>query len=245
MYTARGTIDKSVLLESYLPIVRKIAVHMIARLPACVELDDLIQAGRLGLIEAWDRFQENSAASFETFATQRIRGAILDELRGMDWVPRRVRQSSRLVEEAIRAAGHREGHAPTEPEIARELKLSLSEYHELLVKIQGCQLVYAEDFDQENPGKSIFDHGAAGQAQQERCANEDPMARLASAEFRSRLAQAIEGLPERERRVLSLYYQEEMNLREISTVLEVNPSRASQLHNQAISRLRVALKDLI
>ena len=245
MYTAQGSIDKSLLLESYLPIVRKIAVHMIARLPACVELDDLIQAGRLGLIEAWQRFQENGAASFETFATQRIRGAILDELRAMDWVPRRVRQSARRVEEAIQTAGHRQGHAPTEPEIARELKLSLAEYHELLVKIQGCQLVYAEDFNREDLDKSIFDQDAARHAQQDRCPDEDPMARIASAQFRSRLAEAIEALPERERRVLSLYYQEDMNLREISAVLEVNPSRASQLHSQAISRLRVMLKDLI
>ncbi|HWI83350.1 RNA polymerase sigma factor FliA [Ramlibacter sp.] len=243
MYTARGTIDKSHLLESYLPLVRKIAVQMMARLPASVELDDLIQAGRIGLLDAWQRFEENTAASFATFASQRVRGAILDELRAMDWVPRRVRQSARQVEQAIQSASHQAGRAPTEPEIARALNMSLDEYHELLVEIQGCQLVYAEDLKSDDADGSPFDQQAApGQGGR---SGDDPIAALLGAEFRGRLAQAIGQLPEREARVLSLYYQEDMNLREIASVLEVNPSRASQLHNQAITRLRTLLKDVI
>jgi len=244
MYTAQGTIDKSFLLESYLPIVRKIAVQMMARLPASVELDDLIQAGRLGLMDAWERFQEGTFASFETFATKRIRGAIQDELRAMDWVPRRVRKSAREIEGAIQSAGHRVCRMPTETEIARELQVGLDDYHELLAQIQGCQLLYAEDFKKDDSDNSVFEHEALGAAQ-ERQASEDPACRLISAEFGNRLIQSIDNLPERERRVLSLYYQEDMNLREISAVLEVTQSRASQLHNQAISRLRVMLKDLI
>lgn len=246
MYTAQGTIDKSQAgqaIESYLPIVKKIAVQMKARLPANVELDDLIQAGRVGLMEAWKRYQDSASASFETFATQRIRGAILDELRAMDWVPRSVRQTAREVENAIRAAAHRAGRQPSEAEIAREMQISLEQYHQQLVKIQGCQLVYAEDFAIEGEENSFFElHGAAAE---ERAESEDPLARMLSGEFRHLLVKAIEQLPEREARVLSLYYDEELSLREISSILEVNPSRASQLHNQVISRLRVLMRDLI
>jgi RNA polymerase sigma factor FliA len=242
MYTAHGRIEKSHLFESYLPIVRRIAMQMMTRLPANVELDDLIQAGRIGLMEAWDRYQEGAEASFDTFATQRIRGAMLDELRAMDWVPRRVRKSARQVEQAIQAAAHRAGRTPTETEIARELGVPLAEYHELLVKIQGCQLVYAEDFGTEDSDRSLFDERADIDNEAD---DGDPMALLVSAEFRSRLVAAISQLPEREARVLSLHYEENLNLREISMIFEVNPSRISQLHSQAIARLRALLAEVI
>jgi RNA polymerase sigma factor FliA len=241
MYTAHGRIEKSHLLESYLPIVRRIAMQMMARLPANVEMDDLIQAGRIGLMEAWERYQDDAAASFDTFATQRIRGAMLDELRAMDWVPRRVRQSARQVERAIQAAAHRAGRAPTETEIARELDVPLAEYHELLVKIQGCQLVYAEDFGSDESDRSLFDERADADGE---AGGGDPLAVLMSGEFRSRLVAAIAQLPEREARVLSLHYEQNLNLREISMVFEVNPSRVSQLHSQAIARLRALLADV-
>ncbi len=241
MYTAQGTIEKSHLLEEYLPIVRRIAVQMMARLPASVELDDLIQAGRIGLLDAWSRFRENTEASFETFASQRIRGAMLDELRAMDWAPRRVRQTAREVEHAIQAAAHRAGRAPAEADIAAELKITLAEYRERLLSIQGCQLVYAEDLHHGESGGSVFD--------QARDADEDdagdPIRTLLAGEFRHRLAAAISQLPEREAQVLSLHYDDEMTMREIASILEVSPSRASQLHNQAIARLRAGLQELI
>ncbi|MHB1123424.1 MAG: RNA polymerase sigma factor FliA [Ramlibacter sp.] len=241
MYTARGTIDKSHLIEEYLPIVRRIAVQMMARLPASVELDDLIQAGRIGLLDAWSRFQEDAAASFETFASQRIRGAMLDELRAMDWAPRRVRQSAREVERAIQAAAHRAGRAPSEADIAAEMKITLAQYHEQLLKIQGCQLVYAEDLQHEDADRSVFDQRAdAGED-----GGGDPVRILLTGEFRQRLAAAISQLPEREAQVLSLHYDDEMNMREIGSILEVSPSRASQLHNQAIARLRASLQELL
>jgi len=237
MYTAQGTIDKSHLLEEYLPMVRRIAVQMLGRLPPSVELDDLIQAGRLGLIEAWHRFNQNAAASFETFATRRVRGAMLDELRQIDWAPRGVRQHAKRVEDAIRAAAQRTGHAPSEQEIAAELGISLTAYHEQLVQIQGCQLVYAEDFESEDQ--------LAAASRPEAAAPSDPLATLLGGEFRERLVQAISQLPTREAHVLSLYYEEEMNMREIADSLGVTRARASQLHGQAIARLRAVLKDLI
>lgn len=243
MYTARGTIDKSHLLDEYLPIVRRIAVQMMARLPANVELDDLIQAGRMGLLDAWSRFEENTAASFETFASQRIRGAMLDELRAMDWAPRRVRQSAREVERAIQAAAQRVGRAPSEADIAAELKITLAEYREQLLKIQGCQLVYAEDLKHEDSDGSVFDR-RSGSDEDDGDGN-DPVRLLLTGEFRGRLAAAIGQLPEREAQVLSLHYDDEMNMREIASILEVSPSRASQLHNQAIARLRSSLQELI
>lgn len=241
MYTARGTIDKSHLLDEYLPMVRRIAVQMMARLPASVELDDLIQAGRIGLLDAWSRFEENTAASFETFASQRIRGAMLDELRAMDWAPRRVRQSAREVERAIQAAAHRAGRAPSEADIAAEMKITLAEYREHLLKIQGCQLVYAEDLKHDDADGSVFDRRSGADEDD----GDDPARILLDGEFRQRLAAAVGQLPEREARVLSLHYDDELNMREISSILEISPSRASQLHNQAIARLRARLQELM
>lgn len=241
MYTARGTIDKSHLIEEYLPLVRRIALQMMARLPANVELDDLIQAGRIGLLDAWSRFEENTAATFETFASQRVRGAMLDELRAMDWAPRSVRQSAREVERAIQVAAQRAGRAPSEADIAAELKITLADYREQLLKIQGCQLVYAEDLKQEDSDGSVFDRRSAADEDD----GDDPVRILLTGEFRARLVAAIGQLPEREAQVLSLHYDDEMNMREIASILEVSPSRASQLHNQAIARLRASLQELI
>lgn len=242
MYTAQGTIDKSHLLAEYLPVVRQVAKHLKGRLPPNVELDDLVQAGRLGLIEAWERFQQDTTASFETFARHRIRGAMLDELRAMDWVPRRVRQTAKDVEHAIAAASQALGRPPSDSEVAAQMKLSLSQYHETLVDIQGCQLVYAEDLLGEHGGEAAdLERDTGGRDPVER----DPMAVLLSGEFRGRLVDAIAGLPPREAQVLSLYYDDEASFREIGEILGVTPARAGQLHNQAIARLRSALKELL
>lgn len=241
MYTAQGHMDKSRLLEQHLPLVRRIALQMLARLPACVELDDLVQAGMLGLMEASRRYDEHRGAQFETFASQRIRGAMVDELRQNDWGSRSLRQSARRLESALQVLGHRLGRAPMENEIAREMGLSLSDYQNLLQEIQGCQLVYFEDFAQDDANGSFLD-AHTRTARQER-ADADPLAQLLESDFRRELVQAIAALPERDRLVLSLYYQEELNLREIGAILEVSQSRVSQLHSQAISRLRAHLQD--
>jgi RNA polymerase sigma factor for flagellar operon FliA len=246
VYTAQGTIEKSHLLKQHQPMVRRIALQMLAKLPASVELDDLIQAGMIGLLDASTRYQDNRGAQFETFASQRIRGAMLDELRANDWGSRGLRQSARKVEAAIQALEHRLGRAPTEGEIAKELKTTLEAYQGLLQEIQGCQLLYVEDFSQDGEGDSPFLDRHASEARGERGGvGDDPLAQLMESGFRHQLVAAIAELPERDRLLLNLYYEEELNLREIGAILEVSQSRVCQLHSQAISRLRAKLKDLL
>ena len=244
MYTAQGKRDKSgssALLVQYGPLVRRLALHMIAKLPASVELDDLIQVGLMGLLEAAERFQDDQDAKFETYASQRIRGAMLDELRANDWVSRGLRQSSRSVATAVHAQEQKRGRTPTEGEIAQELDMSLASYQQLLQEIQGCQLVYYEDFDHHDQDNSFLDRQNRGAESM----LDEPLTRLLQGDFRRQLIEAIDLMPERERLLLSLYYEEELNLREIGAVLGVNQSRVCQLHSQAITRLRGTLREAI
>jgi RNA polymerase sigma factor for flagellar operon FliA len=240
MYTPQGKIDKSGsadLLTQYAPLVRRLALQLIAKLPASVDLDDLIQAGMLGLLDAASRYQDDQGAKFETYATQRIRGAMLDELRAIDWVSRGLRQSSRGVAKAIQVQEQKRGRSPTEGEIAQELQLPLGAYQQLLQEIHGCQLVYYEDFDRNEQENSFIDrHCQSGHS--DGADNGNPLDRLLQSGLRQRLIEAIEAVPERERLLLSLYYEEELNLREIGAVMEVTQSRVCQLHSQVISRLR-------
>ncbi|MDQ0589514.1 RNA polymerase sigma factor FliA [Variovorax paradoxus] len=242
MYTAQGTIEKSHLLKQHQPMVRRMALQMLAKLPASVELDDLIQAGMIGLLDASTRYQDNRGAQFETFASQRIRGAMLDELRASDWGSRGLRQSARNVEQAIQALEHRLGRSATEGEIARELKMDLDDYQSLLQDIRGCQLLYVEDFAQDGESENPW---LDRQARNDdgRLDGDDPLAQLLEAGFRHEIVDAIAALPERDQLLLNLYYEEELNLREIGAILEVTQSRVCQLHSQAISRLRAKLKD--
>ncbi len=242
MYTAQGKIDKSgpsEFLKQHAPLVRRLALQLIAKLPASVELDDLIQVGMVGLLEASERYQNDQNATFETYASQRIRGAMLDELRANDWVSRGLRQSSRNVSTAIHAQEQKLGRPPTEGEIAQELHISLEAYQHLLQEIQGCQLLYYEDFDRGEEDSSFLDR----QAQSNESLADDPLTQLLKGDFRRQLVDAIEHMPERERLLLSLYYAEELNLREIGAVLGVNQSRVCQLHSQAITRLRATLHE--
>ncbi|MCR8956849.1 RNA polymerase sigma factor FliA [Variovorax sp. S2] len=241
VYTAQGNIEKSHLLKQHQPMVRRMALQMLAKLPASVELDDLIQAGMIGLLDASTRYQDNRGAQFETFASQRIRGAMLDELRASDWGSRNLRQQARKVEQAIQSLEHRLGRPATEGEIAKELKMDLDDYQSLLQEIQGCQLLYVEDFAQEGESDNPWlDRQARGGRPG---ADDDPLAQLLEAGFRHELVDAIAALPERDQLLLNLYYEEELNLREIGAILEVTQSRVCQLHAQAISRLRANLKD--
>jgi len=241
VYTAQGNIEKSHLLKQHQPMVRRMALQMLAKLPASVELDDLIQAGMIGLLDASTRYQDNRGAQFETFASQRIRGAMLDELRASDWGSRNLRQQARKVEQAIQSLEHRLGRPATEGEIAKELKMDLDDYQSLLQEIQGCQLLYVEDFAQEGESDNPWlDRQARGGRPG---ADDDPLAQLLEAGFRHELVDAISALPERDQLLLNLYYEEELNLREIGAILEVTQSRVCQLHAQAISRLRANLKD--
>lgn len=246
MYTSQGKMDHSgaaALLTQHAPLVRRLALQLIAKLPASVDLDDLIQAGMIGLLDAATRYQDDQGAKFETYASQRIRGAMLDELRANDWVSRGLRQSSRGVAKAIRSQEQKRGRPPTEGEIAAELQLPLPDYQSLLQEIQGCQLVYYEDFDRNSQENTFIDqqcssrHDDAGETG-------DPLAQLLKSGLRQRLIDAIGAMPDRERLLLSLYYDEELNLREIGAIMEVSQSRVCQLHSQAISRLRGLLAEL-
>ena len=236
MYTAKGRLDVDSMLKQYSPLVRRLAHQMIAKLPANVEIDDLIQVGMIGLTDALSRFDAAQGVQFETFATQRIRGAMLDELRGNDYLSRGTRKQQRSIESAVHALEQRLGRVPVESEIAREMGLSLTEYQDLLGKVRGTQLVYLEDMSGDEGDNDFLDrHVVDEQA--------DPLAQLQDQRMRQALVQAIKVLPEREQYVMSMYYEHDMNLKEIAAVLKVTESRVCQLHSQSIARLRVRLRE--
>ncbi|GAA3905158.1 RNA polymerase sigma factor FliA [Halomonas cibimaris] len=214
-----------------MPLVRRQALSLQVRLPASIELDDLIQAGTVGLLEALSRFDASQGASFATFASQRIRGAMMDELRTRDWLPRSVRRASRSVDEAVRRLEQRLGRAPEETEIAGELDMALADYQKLLHDTNnGYLLPYEEVVADSGEPAASADAGL-------------PFNALLDRQQRARLTAAIDALPEREKLLMALYYQEELNLKEVGAVLGVTESRVSQLHSQAVSRLRAKLHE--
>ena len=235
MYTAKGQLDSGVLLKQYQPLVRRLAHQMIAKLPANVELDDLIQVGMIGLSDALTRFDPGQGVQFETFATQRIRGAMLDELRGNDWMSRGDRRHQRSIEAAVHKLEQRFGRAPHESEIAREMGLSLEDYQTLLGKVRGTQLIYLEDMTGVDGDNDYLDRHVGDDAL-------NPLAQLQDVRMREALIEAIKNLPEREQHVMSMYYEHDMNLKEIAAVIKVTESRVCQLHSQSIARLRVKLR---
>ncbi|MEI6761011.1 MAG: RNA polymerase sigma factor FliA [Betaproteobacteria bacterium] len=236
MYTAKGQLDRNAMIRQYQPLVRKLAHHMMAKLPANVQVDDLIQVGLIGLSDALARYEAAQGVQFETFATQRIRGAMLDELRENDWMSRGSRKSQKDIEQALRRLEHRLGRSPLESEIATELGMSLADYQTLLGKVRGTQLVYLEDMgrggDEED---SFLDHHVAD-------AEVDPLNMLGNQRLRQALVDAIKNLPEREQLIMSMYYEQDMNLKEIAAVLGVTESRICQLHSQSIARLRAKMR---
>jgi RNA polymerase sigma factor for flagellar operon FliA len=235
MYTARGTLDRSAAVERYAPMVRRLASQLIARLPANVEIDDLIQAGMIGLMDALSRYETGHGAQFETFAMQRIRGAMIDELRGADWLPRSVRRNQRAIETAVHAVEQRVRRSATEAEVAEQMGIGLAEYQQMLGDAHGGQLLYLDDFVGSDTDESFIDRHPGPDGL-------DPVKVLDDDRFRASLAAAIEGLPERERQVMGMYYEHDMNLKEIGAVLGVTESRICQLHSQAVARLRTKLK---
>ena len=235
MYTVKGKSDKNQLLTDHMPLVKRLAHHMKAKLPPSVEVDDLVQAGMIGLLDAIRRYEETHGAQFETYAVLRIRGAMLDELRNSDWLPRSMRQNMRKIESAMSSLQQKLGHPPTESEVAKLLKLSLSEYQDMLGDGGGHQLVYYEDFHDNEGSDNFLDRYAVDDA--------DPLRSLLDGDFRRAVIDAIDALPPREKVLMGLYYEEEMNLKEIGAVMGVSESRVSQLHTQAVARLRSALRE--
>jgi len=236
MYTARGTLDRSAAVNQYAPLVRRLASQMMSRLPSNVDIDDLIQAGMIGLMDALSRFESGHGAQFETFATQRIRGAMIDELRGGDWLPRSVRKNQRTIDAAIHSIEQKLKRSASESEVAAEMGLSLSDYQSLLGDAHGAQLVYLDELTGGDSEDSFLDRHAGDE-------EADPERVLGSDRFRGALISAIEGLPEREKQVMGMYYEHDINLKEIGAVLGVTESRVCQIHTQAVSRLRAKLKD--
>ncbi|MDR3065352.1 MULTISPECIES: RNA polymerase sigma factor FliA [Comamonas] len=237
MYTAKGQLDRDALIRQHVPLVRRIALHMIAKLPPNVELDDLIQVGMIGLAEALSRFESEQGVQFDTFASQRIRGAMLDELREGDWMSRSSRKSQKEIEQALNRLEQRLGRPPLESEIASELGMALDDYQSLLGKVRGTQLVYLEDI-----GGGDGDDGDDYLERHVADSGSDPFALLRDQRMRAALVEAIKALPEREQYVMGMYYEHDMNLKEIAAVLGVTESRVCQLHSQAIARLRTKMR---
>jgi RNA polymerase sigma factor for flagellar operon FliA len=235
MYTARGTLNHQAAIDQYGPLVRRVAAQLIAKLPANVEFDDLVQAGMIGLFDALSRYQANQGAQFETFAMQRVRGAMLDELRGSDWLPRSVRRNQRTIEGAVRRLEQRLRRSPSDTEIAAELGMPIGEYHLLLGEARGSQLIYLDELGGDDSEEGFLDRYSVAE-------ETDSLARLRDERFRADLMAGIEALPEREKQVMGMYYEQEMNLKEIGAVLGVTESRVSQLHSQAVARLRAKLR---
>ena len=235
MYTAKGQLDRDALFRQHLPLVRRIAHHMIAKLPPNVELDDLVQVGMIGLTDALSRYEAAQGVQFETFASQRIRGAMLDELRDGDWMSRGARKSQKEIEQALHRVEQRLGRSPMESEIAAELGMDLADYQALLGKVRGTQLVYLEDMGGGEGEEGFLDRHVADEGA-------DPMAVLRDQRLRASLVAAIKQLPEREQHIMGMYYEQDMNLKEIAAVLGVTESRICQLHSQAIARLRTKMR---
>ncbi|MEZ5532285.1 MAG: RNA polymerase sigma factor FliA [Steroidobacteraceae bacterium] len=217
--------EAGALVARHAELVKRIAYHLAGRLPPSVEVDDLIQAGMLGLLEAAANFASDRGASFETYAGIRIRGAMLDALRKLDWAPRSVHRRSRDVEEAVRVLENELGREARDVEVAARLQVSLEEYHSIVQDAATCRVAGLDDAT----AVRAVDPGP------------DPFRDVADEDFARALAGAIDGLPERERMVMSLYYNDELNLKEIGLVLGVTESRVCQLHGQALTRLRARL----
>ncbi len=234
MYVTNPDIESDDLVTKHAALVKRIAYHLMSRLPPSVQADDLIQAGMIGLLEASRNYDASQGASFETYAGIRIRGAMLDEIRRTDWTPRSVHRKARQVAEAVREIENQEGRDARDVEVAAKLGMTLNEYHRILQDATGCRVF------------SIDDGGINGEDHPQPPADprrNEPLDSLHTEDFKSALAESISNLPERERLVMAMYYDEELNLREIGEVLGVSESRVCQIHGQALIRLRARMTE--
>jgi RNA polymerase sigma factor for flagellar operon FliA len=220
------------MVERHAPLVKRIACHLINRLPASVQLEDMIQAGMIGLLEATGKYDATQGASFETYAGIRIRGSMLDEIRKNDWAPRSVHRKARLVAQAVREIENEHGRDARDEEIARTLDMSLGEYYKIL-QDNSYHKVLSVDDNSIHTGDTMLDSVSDNAP--------SILEGMQKADTQRLLSEAIAGLPERERLVMALYYDEELNLREIGAVMGVSESRVSQIHSQAVIRLQARM----
>lgn len=235
MYEASEQLSYEELVAKHVPLVKRVAYYLMARLPASVHLDDLVQAGMVGLLEALQNYDASKGASFETYARIRIQGAMIDEMRRGDWTPRSVYRKARMLAEAVRVVENREGRSARDVEVAAELGMDLEAYNDILMDTAGCHVLSFDDLSVDSwLSDDEGDTSANG-----------PLPQLQKDLFKEGLAAAIGNLPEREQLILSLYYDDEFNLREIGEVLGVSEARVCQIHAQALTRLRSRMRDWV
>jgi len=225
MYTNLQAKTAGELVTEHAPLVKRIAYHLLARLPETVLVEDLIQSGMLGLLEASNNFSDKHGASFSTYAGIRIRGAMLDDVRRTDWTPRSVHRKARDITRVMQEVEQRTGRDARDTEIAKELNVTMAEYHKILQDSTCCRLFSTDEMDTEN----------------DKASSENVLENISEDAFRTALIDAISSLPEREQMVVSLYYDNELNLKEIGKILGVSESRACQINNQAMLRLKSRL----
>lgn len=229
-YQETSRADTEGMTRQHASLVKRIAYHLCARLPSSVQVEDLTQAGMIGLLEAIKHYDKSQGASFETYAGIRIRGAMLDEVRRNGWAPRSVHRKSREASQAIRQVEAKVGREATDAEVAETMGLSLLEYHTILAEASSHRLL------------SIEDDESALQVEADATESTDPYLGVQMQKYQAALAEAIETLPEKEKLVMAMYYEQDMNLKEIGSVLGVSESRICQIHGQAIIRLQGKLR---
>lgn len=227
--------DYDALMTEYAPFVKRIAYHMITRLPSNVQLEDMVQAGMIGLFEALKGYDQSKGASFETYARIRIQGAMIDEVRRGDWTPRSVYKKSRQLSEAMRSVEREKGRDATDAEVAEYLEISIDEYYSMVQDAAGCQMLSYEDIALAGGSQDEYKSGNFN----------GPYENIQEESFRNGLVDKIKHLPERERLVVSLYYDEEFNLREIGEILGITEGRVCQIHSQALVRLRARMTEWV
>lgn len=233
MYSELETKAAHELVQKHASLVKRIAHHLKGRLPPSVQIEDLIQAGMIGLLEASKNFDDTKGASFETYSGIRIRGSMLDEIRKGDWAPRSVHRNTRRIMQTIREVENAFGRDARDHEVAEAMGVTLDKYHDMLQDSIGTRIF---GFDDVSFNDDLVAEGLSGYFP-------SPLDGLQHADFQKALAKGVAGLPERERLVLALYYDEELNLREVGAVLGVSESRVSQIHSQAMLRLQARMKD--
>ncbi|OIQ19747.1 MAG: RNA polymerase sigma factor FliA [Bacteriovorax sp. MedPE-SWde] len=238
----RSTVDPKVkdeIVVEYAPLIKYIAQKIASRLPANIELDDLISCGVIGLMDAIEKFDPTRDNKFKTYAEFRIRGSILDELRAQDWVPRSIREKAKVIDRAYSKLESKLGRPATDEEMCSELTVTKDEFHDMLNKAKSVSMLNIDDsatFNR-NDKKTM-----AGMNEESKHVN--PFTAVANKNFREKIKEGISQLPEKQRLVLSLYYYEDLNLKEIGQVLDVTESRVSQLHTQAVSKLKAKLQTM-